>query len=244
MRAMAALMMVAGLAACVQPMPYPTPAPAPAPLPLPLETASTAPLPPREAARNFLTVVARVEPVAEAYCRSAGTAANCDFQIVIDDRPGEPANAFQTLDRRGRPIIAFTLALIADARNADEIAFVLGHESAHHIAGHIPRQQQTAVAGAVLAGIMAAANGAGQAEVEQAQQIGAGLATRSYSKDYELQADAIGTEIAFHAGFDPLRGAGFFDRLPDPGDEFLGSHPANAQRKAVVARVLASLRGQ
>ncbi|EKD61905.1 MAG: hypothetical protein ACD_54C00034G0001, partial [uncultured bacterium] len=146
--------------------------------------------------------------------------------------------------RSGRPIIAFSLALIADARNADEIAFVLGHESAHHIAGHIPRQQQTAVAGAVLAGIMAAANGAGRAEVEQAQQLGAGFATRSYSKDFELQADAIGTEIAFHAGFDPLRGAGFFDRLPDPGDAFLGSHPANAQRKAQVAQVLASLRGR
>lgn len=242
MRTIAALMMMATLAACVQPMRYP--APAPLPEPLPMQTASSAPLPPREAALNFLTVVARVEPIAEAYCRSAGSAENCDFQIVIDDRPGQPANAFQTLDRAGRPIIAFTLALIADARNADEIAFVLGHESAHHIAGHIPRQQQTAVAGAVLAGIMAAANGAGQAEVEQAQQIGAGLATRSYSKDFELQADAIGTEIAFYAGYDPLRGAGFFDRLPDPGDEFLGSHPANAQRKAQVAQVLASLRGQ
>ena len=246
MRTLAALMMMATLAGCVQPMAYPAPAPTPEPIlqPLPMQTTSTAPLPPREAARNFLTVVARVEPIAEAYCRSAGTAENCDFQIVIDDRPGQPANAFQTLDRAGRPIVAFTLALIADARNADEIAFVLGHESAHHIAGHIPRQQQTAVAGAVLAGIMAAANGAGQAEVEQAQQIGAGLATRSYSKEFELQADAIGTEIAFHAGYDPLRGAGFFDRLPDPGDEFLGSHPANAQRKAQVARVLANLRGQ
>lgn len=242
MRALAALMMAASLAACVQPMRYP----APVPLPdlLSVETANDAPLSPRAAALNFLTVVARVEPVAEAYCRSAGSAENCDFQIVIDDRPGQPANAFQTLDRSGRPIIAFSLALIADARNADEIAFVLGHESAHHIAGHIPRQQQTAVAGAVLAGIMAAANGAGRAEVEQAQQLGAGLATRSYSKDFELQADAIGTEIAFHAGFDPLRGAGFFDRLPDPGDAFLGSHPANAQRKAQVAQVLASLRGR
>ena len=100
------------------------------------------------------------------------------------------------------------------------------------------------MAGAVLAGIIAVKSGAGQAEVEQAQQIGAGLATRSYSKDFELQADAIGTEIAFHAGYDPLRGAGFFDRLPDPGDEFLGSHPANAQRKAQVARVLVNLRGQ
>lgn len=232
-----ALMAVAG---CVQPVAYPAPTAA---YPTPAVQPAAGKLPPEAAARNFLTVVARVEPVAESYCRRAATAQNCDFQIVIDDRPGEAPNAFQTLDRQGRPIIALSLALIADARNPDEIAFVLGHEAAHHIAGHIPRQQQTAATGAVLAGIVAAASGGGQAEVDRAQQIGAGVAARSYSKDYELQADAIGAEIAWHAGYDPLLGAAFFDRLPDPGDQFLGSHPANSQRKAVVARVVASLRG-
>lgn len=224
------------LAGCVQSIPYPT-----QPQPLPVEIPAAGKLAPRQAAVNFLSVVNRVEPVAEAYCRDAGTASNCNFQIVIDDRPGQGANAYQTLDQQGRPIIAFTLALIADARNPDEIAFVLGHEAAHHIAGHIPRQQKTAITGAMLAGILAAASGAGQPQVEQAQQIGAGLAARGYSKEYELQADAIGTEIAYHAGYDPLLGAGFFDRLPDPGNMFLGSHPGNSQRKAVVVETMARL---
>lgn len=197
----------------------------------------------RAAAVNFLTVVQRVEPVAEAFCRSRHTAQRCDFQIVIDDRPHQPANAFQTVDKAGRPIVAFSLALIADARNADEIAFVLGHEAAHHILAHIPKQQQSALSGAMMAGILAAASGAGQAEVEQAQQVGAGLAMRQFSKDYELQADAIGAEIAFDAGYDPVRGAQFFDRLPDPGDQFLGTHPGNRQRKALVAAMVAKLRG-
>ncbi|MEO5615354.1 MAG: M48 family metalloprotease [Cypionkella sp.] len=197
----------------------------------------------RAAAENFLNVVQRVEPVAEAYCRAQHVAHRCDFQIVIDDRPGQPANAFQTVDKSGRPIIAFSLALIADARNADEIAFVLGHEAGHHILGHIPKQEQTALSGAMMAGILAAASGAGQEEVQQAQIMGAGLAARQFSKEYELQADAIGAEIAFHAGYDPVKGAGFFDRLPDPGDQFLGTHPANRQRKALVAAVVAKLGG-
>ena len=161
---------------------------------------------------------------------------------MIDDRPGQPANAFQTVDNQGRPILAFSLALIADARNMDEIAFVLGHEAAHHIAGHLPKTEQSAVTGAILAGVLAAATGMDQVGIEQAQQIGAGVGARSYSKEFELQADAMGTEIAFHAGYDPLRGAAFFDRLPDPGDRFLGSHPGNAQRKATVQRVMADLR--
>ena len=36
--------------------------------------------------------------------------------------------------------------------------------------------------------------------------------------------------------------APFFDRLPDPGDRFLGTHPRNSQRKETVARVVAQMR--
>ena len=98
--------------------------------------------------------------------------------------------------------------------------------------------------GALLAGVIASASGLGQAGIEQAQQMGAVVAARSYSKEFELQADALGTEVAFYAGYDPVKGSAFFDRLPDPGDKFLGSHPANAERKAVVRRVMAELSGQ
>ena len=233
--------LVAALAGCVQPVSYRSPeVPTPFPVVLPQPDAPLAPI---QAARNFLTVVQRLEPVAEAYCRQVARVQNCDFRIVIDDRPDQPVNAFQTIDRQGRPILAFSLALIAEARNADELAFVMGHEAAHHISGHIPKAQQSATTGAILAGMIAVASGADQAAIEQAQQIGAGLAARSYSKDFELQADALGTEIAFDAGYDPLRGSAFFDRLPDPGDQFLGSHPPNAQRKATVAAVMAQIGG-
>ncbi|MBL9051047.1 MAG: M48 family metallopeptidase [Tabrizicola sp.] len=199
--------------------------------------------PARAAAENFLTVVARVEPVAERYCRTQGVARNCDFRIVVDDRPGQPPNAFQTIDKFNRPVIGFTLALIADARNADELAFVLGHEAAHHIAGHIPKRQDQALSGALLAGVLAQASGLSPDEVRAAQNLGAEVAARSYSKEFELEADALGAEIALVAGFDPVRGTGFFDRLPDPGDRFLGSHPPNAQRKAQVAATVRRLLG-
>lgn len=200
-------------------------------------------LPVEMAARNFVAVVGQVEPVAERYCQTMRRVANCDFQIVIDDRPGQPPNAFQTLDQSGRPILAFTVALLRDARNREELAFVLGHEAAHHIAGHIPRQQNSAMAGAVLAGILAQVGGAGEEAIARAQDLGATVGARHYSKEFELEADSLGAEIAFVAGYDPRIGAAFFDRLPDPGDQFLGSHPANADRKRVVAQTVAALGG-
>jgi predicted Zn-dependent protease len=207
------------------------------------QPSATAVQPARVAAENFLTVVSRVEPLAERYCRSRGVARTCDFRIVIDDRPGQPPNAFQTLDSFGRPVIGFTLALIADARNPDELAFVLGHEAAHHIAGHIPQRQEQAMSGALLAGVLAQASGLSPEEIKAAQNLGAEVAARSYSREFELQADALGAEIALLAGYDPIKGSGFFDRLPDPGDKFLGSHPPNAQRKALVVATVRRLKG-
>jgi predicted Zn-dependent protease len=195
----------------------------------------------RASVERFIKVVAAVEPVAEDLCRREGVARNCAFRILVDDRPDQPANAFQTLDRRGRPVIVFTLALIADARNPDELAFVMGHEAAHHIAGHIPRRQDQALAGAMAAGILAQANGLSPDDVRAAQTLGAEVAARSYSRDFELEADSIGARITLLAGFDPVLGTGFFDRLPDPGDRFLGSHPPNAERKAVVAATVRQL---
>lgn len=193
------------------------------------------------AERTFVQVTNRVEPVAERVCRARTSGVNCDFRIVVDANPNRPSNAYQTLDRNGRPIIAFTLKLIQEARNADELAFVMGHEAAHHIAGHIARQQQNAVAGAVIFAGLATLTGATAAGVDEATKIGAQVGARSYSKDFELEADALGTVITHSAGYSPLIGAEFFTRIPDPGDKFLGTHPPNASRVQIVRDTVKTL---
>lgn len=191
----------------------------------------------RTLAQNFIAVVEAVEPVAERECRARATGVNCDFQIVVDDRPNMPPNAFQTVDANGRPIVAFTVGLIAQARNHDELAFVMGHEAAHHIAGHLTRQRQAAQAGASVFGELASLSGGGEQVVRNAQQLGAAVGARSFSKEFELEADALGTVITQKSGFNPIRGAEFFTRIPDPGNKFLGTHPPNAARIATVRRV-------
>lgn len=195
---------------------------------------------PRVAVRNFLAAVAAIEPVAEAVCAERAPQLNCDFRIVVDDAVNAPPNAFQTVDDAGRPIIAFTVPLIAETRNRDELAFILAHEAAHHIAGHLAQQRRNATIGAsILGGLVSMGNDPDA--VRSAQQLGAAIGARTYSKEFELEADALGTVIAARAGFDPLRGAEFFFRIPDPGDSFLGTHPANADRLRTVQRVVAEL---
>lgn len=170
----------------------------------------------REAVERFVQVVTAVEPVAESLCRRRAPEQNCDYLILVNDRVEEPPNAFQALDRDGRPLIIFTVALLADVRNADELALVLGHEAAHHIAGHLTRRPDPA--------------GNGMAS----RKVGA----RSYSKEYEIEADKLGALIAQRAGFNPIRGAEYFTRMPDPGHMFLGTHPPNAMRIKAIHDVV------
>ncbi len=247
------LLLATALAGCA--VPGAVLGPGPAESGRPTDAASRLPAPPglppglpgappdfRQQARMFIAVVDAVEPVAEAECRARSPQYNCDFRIVVDDRRGMPSNAFQTLDSSGRPMIVFTLAMIGDLRNADEMAFVMAHEAAHHIAGHLDRQARNANMGAAVFGQLAGVTGQTTPEaIRTAEQLGAAVGARSFSKEFELEADALGTVIAARAGFNPLVGAEFFGRIPDPGNRFLGTHPPNSERLAVVRRVAADL---
>ncbi len=102
----------------------------------------------RQAVANFDEVVTRVEPVAEQVCREQTPDQSCDFIIYVDRSPESGVNAFHTLDPQGRPAIIFTLGLIAVAQNTDELAFIMGHEAAHHIARHLPTGRLQAEQGA------------------------------------------------------------------------------------------------
>lgn len=217
-------------------------------VPVPRPTVDVAPSPdlPRDArtsARSFVAVIRRMEPAVERECVQRRTQPiNCDFQFVVDDRPGLEPNAFQTIDSTGRPIIGFTLSLIGEARNADELGFVVGHEASHHILGHINRKSSAAAMGAVILGGLASAYGGNSDAIQNAQDIGAQFGSRFYSKDWELEADYLGAIIALNAGFDPEHGAQFFARIPDPGDKILGTHPSNAARMAQVSRAMSDYR--
>lgn len=189
----------------------------------------------------FGEVVARMQPAATRVCREHSPHLDCTFIVVIDDRPGQPPNAFHTRDEAGRPIIGFTEALIRDLRSVDEVALVFGHEAGHHIADHLPRIQREAFTGAVLGGIVASLARLDQATAQQVVDFSATVRSRRYSQAFELEADALGTLIAHRGGFDPLRGADLFRRIPDPGNRFLATHPPNADRLRMIERTMARI---
>lgn len=215
------------LAGCLSPMPAPPSGPSE--------------LPSREKAQMFVAAVDVVQPLAEHECRRRTRGVKCGFIVAINDTPGIQPNAFQFVSDDGDPVIVFTTSIINSMRNQDEVAFLFGHEAAHHILGHIEQEARQARLGAELLGRHASVNGQDLAGIREAQQLGAAIGARRYSKTFELEADRLGAIIAGNAGYDPVLGAAFFQRQPDPGNEFLGTHPPNAQRIAVVRDVVAGL---
>ncbi len=226
--------MALALAACtLEPLPPVSTAPPSAPAPTAPGTATTR--------ADFAQVVSRMRPAANQVCRERAPHLDCNFLVVLDDRPGQPPNAFHTRDERGRPVIGFTLALIDDMRSPHEIALVFGHEAAHHIADHLPRMQEQAMTGALLGGLVAALSGVSDATARELVNVGATVGARRYSKAFELEADRLGALVAARGGYDPLRGAELFRRLPDPGNRFLGTHPPNAERLREIERAVANM---
>jgi Zn-dependent protease with chaperone function len=199
------------------------------------------PAPAAQAGQGFDAVVARMKPVAEHVCRERAPQLNCIFVIEVENRPGQAPNAWHRRDAQGRPIIGFNTALLAYARNDHELALIFGHEAAHHIANHLTRARASAQTGALVGGLLGIALGADQGTVQGLVDLGAGIGARRYSQPFELEADRLGTLIAWRAGYDPALGAGLFRRLPDPGNTFLGTHPPNSERLRVISQTLADV---
>ncbi|GAA3864690.1 hypothetical protein GCM10022404_13740 [Celeribacter arenosi] len=176
---------------------------------------------------------------------------NCSVDVGIDTKMKE-RNAYFT-HVNGDPVIRISMPLLMDTQSDDEVAFVLSHEFGHLIGRHIEKQEQQAVAGALIMGALAAyanANAAAAGQyydpnaVSRNVEIGAALGSIAYSQTYELESDTLGTYIAKTAGYDPVKGAQYFARPEDVRTEagnlsFWGTHPPDEKR---LATVLATMR--
>ncbi len=214
-------------------------------------------LSPNQAERQFDRVARRVEPVAESFCRQHTAdrkGFDCDIKIMIDSKTPY-RNAYQTYGKNREPLIVFTKPMIADARNEHELAFVMGHEVGHHLAEHIAKKEQQAVAGALILGMAAAYAGANsyytdptitQQNIENAVYAGSALGNQAFSQTYELESDVIGTYITKAAGYDPVQGVRFFARPESPKEvngqlSFWGTHPPDEKRIATVLATVAKI---
>ena len=114
--------------------------------------------------------------------------------------------------------VYITRQLMGLMNDESELAFVLGHETGHIAARHAQAreaaQRRNSIMGVlgILLGSVVGAGGFGNMISQGAAQY-AQMATLSFSRDQEYQADTLGIRYMLSAGYDPMGSATMLDNL-------------------------------
>ncbi len=133
--------------------------------------------------------------------------------------------------------------IIEAADREAEVAGVLAHEIGHVALRHGTSQASKAsIAQApltILGGIFGGGNGVGSILTQLGIGFGANSVFLKFSRDAEREADLIGAQILYDAGYDPTGMTEFFEKLAadggSRGTEFFSSHPNPDNRLDDVA---------
>ncbi|MEO7365649.1 MAG: M48 family metalloprotease [Sphingomicrobium sp.] len=113
--------------------------------------------------------------------------------------------------------VYITRQLMTLMDDESQLAFALGHETGHIAANHAQARQSAArrnsisgIFGVLLGSILG--GGIGNA-ISQMSSQRAQLATLSFSRDQEYQADTLGTRYISAAGYDPAGGPGILGAI-------------------------------
>lgn len=127
--------------------------------------------------------------------------------------------------------------LIALAENESELAGVMGHEIAHIAARHGTRQATRAGLTNLATIPLIFMGGWTGFGVRQAASVAIPLGFLSFSRAFEREADLLGLQYMYKAGYDPNGFVDFFERLealekrkPGTISKAFRSHPPTADR--------------
>jgi predicted Zn-dependent protease len=133
--------------------------------------------------------------------------------------------------------------LILAADNEAELAGVMAHEIGHVAACHVAREQtRSNIANLASIGLIFIPGGWAVYEGTQAAlSIGVPVAFMKFSRTFEAQADFLGMEYMYKAGYDPQSFISFFEKVEalekkKPGTiaKAFASHPMTDDRVAAA----------
>lgn len=146
-------------------------------------------------------------------------------------------NAYAAKDKDGY-FIMFHRGICQFLPDDNQLAFVIGHEMAHVLRGHLGRMTGTNLLVGVLSIGVAIATG-----VPDLGNLLYGGAMAKYSRDHEREADFFGLCFTYLAGYDIGVASKAFVTLgssasPDALEQFFSTHPYDAERRAYLKKVV------
>ncbi len=133
--------------------------------------------------------------------------------------------------------------LVLKAQNEAELAGVMAHEIAHVAARHGTRQASRAELANYLSIPLIFVGGGWGYAVQTAASALIPMGFLKFSRGFESQADMLGLEYMYHAGYDPTAFVDFFERVeamekarPGLAAQMFSSHPMTQQRIAAAQK--------
>lgn len=188
----------------------------------------------------------RVRKLVEIHRRIESAAGKTKSLLYITS--GDKANAFAFYNKE-QPVIAVNIALLdLLSDDADELAAIIGHELAHIYEGHgslrKERRENLTIAANVGAVILGLAGVPGGGHLSGAA---ANIVNSSYSKDEERDADRIGLNFSWKAGYSPWGAVRAQEKLEKISSSswlpLMNSHPPSAERTQTMRELATRLSG-
>jgi len=162
----------------------------------------------------------------------------CPFSFVLysDPQIGDSINAFTD----GKTIYV-TPGLLRFIQSDTELAFVLSHEIAHAILEHVQKTLGNRILGTIVDIAIIVATGV------NTQGVFGNLASLVFSKEFEKEADYLGTYIAAVSGYDVSDAPNFWRKMAAeyPGstkDVFLATHPSSPERYILIEKTVKEIK--
>lgn len=117
----------------------------------------------------------------------------------------------------------------------DELAAVMGHEIAHALREHGRERASQAMATGVGLAIVGAVVGANRGQLDLAGLITDLTINLPNSRQFEVEADRVGVELAARAGYDPRAAMTLWEKMKAAGGaappQWLSTHPSSETRQ-------------
>jgi predicted Zn-dependent protease len=163
---------------------------------------------------------------------------SCAFPVQLGKERG--LNAYAD----GEKVVIFP-EMVLFTQTDDELAYIIAHELAHNIMGHVDSTKSNATVGGLLGSVIdIVAQSQGVNTGGGFTKLGAQSAVAAYSKDFEREADYIGMYIVARAGYDERPAPELWRRMSaeEPNGIYAGStHPTNPERFVTMRKIIAEI---
>lgn len=191
-----------------------------------------------ETREAYQAVPVRLTRDREPYVQELLPEPGCDYPVLLHEDAS--INAFADGDAA-----YITTGMMRFTESDQELQFVIAHELSHNLAGHIRARQGNMILGAILGAALDQIIGrtTGVYVGATAIAVGAGVAGRVHSQDFEREADYIGAYLLARAGADPTDLPLFWRRMAIENtgsieNHHASSHPSSPERFVALEAAL------